>query len=75
VDPESKELLEKVLRISEENNKILRSIRRSARVARILTILYWLVALGSAAAAYYFIEPYVQSLTGAYQSISDISLP
>ncbi|MEI8328101.1 MAG: hypothetical protein WCG02_03110 [Candidatus Taylorbacteria bacterium] len=64
--PEEKSLLERTYKLAEDNNAILRSIRRSNRVSTILRILYWVVILGSGFAAYYFIQPYLAVVTGLY---------
>jgi hypothetical protein len=70
VDPEDKKLLEDNLRLSEENNKLLRSLHRSMRVRRVLSIVYWVFIIGSAIGAYYFIEPYVGQVKGIYDGAS-----
>lgn len=64
--PEDKELLERTLSLTEENNEMLRGIQRSMRLARFMTILYWLFIVGAFAATYYFIQPYLESLWGVY---------
>ena len=64
--PEEKELLEKSVKLAEDNNKILHSMRRSMRLSRIMTFLYWIAIVGSAVGAYYFIQPYVEQLTDVY---------
>ena len=66
MQPEEKELLKKTLALEEENNTILRSIQRSMRLARFMSILYWVFIIGSAVGAYYLIQPYIEALTGAY---------
>jgi hypothetical protein len=64
--PEERELLKRSVVLGEENNDILRSMRRSMRLARIMSIMYWVVIVGSAVGAYYLIQPYIDSITGAY---------
>ncbi len=66
MDPEDKELLEKNLELAEENNEILRKMERSMRWSRIMSILYWIVIIGSAVGAFYLVQPYIQAITGAY---------
>jgi len=72
MDPESKELLEQTLKLEEENNEILRALRRSMRTARIMSLIYWVFIIGSAIGAYYFIQPYVDQLTNFYGGASDV---
>lgn len=64
--PEERELLERTAELAEENNDMLRSMRRSMRISRIIGILYWVVIIGSAVGAYYFIQPYLELVAGAY---------
>lgn len=69
--PEEKELLERVAELSEENNKMLRSMVRSMKIARIMSIVYWVFIIGSAVGAFYLIQPYVEGLISAYMGASD----
>ena len=66
MDPESKKLLEETLRLAEENNKILHSLRRAQRIASAMSFLYWFFIIGSAVGAYYFIQPYLDQLISVY---------
>ncbi len=71
-DSESKKLLEETLRLSQENNNILHSLRRSMRLARFMSLLYWVFIIGSAVGAYYFIQPYINQLRAVYGNTSDV---
>lgn len=64
--PEEKELLNRAVELGEENNKILRSMNRSMRIGRIMSTIYWVFIIGSAVGAFYLIQPYIETLTGAY---------
>ncbi len=66
MQPEDRELLKRTVELEEENNSMLRSIQRSMRLARIMSILYWVFIIGSAVGAYYLIQPYIEALTGVY---------
>ena len=59
MDPESKELLQNTFELAEENNKMLRHIRRSQKIASFVRIVYWLVIVGIGVGAFYFLEPYL----------------
>ena len=63
---DEKELLKRSVELAEENNDMLRAIRRSMRLARFISIMYWVFIIGSAVGAYYLIQPYIDSLSGAY---------
>ena len=62
--PEERSLLERTYKIAEENNAILKSIRRSARVGTAMRVLYWAVIIVTGFGAYYFIQPYLTMLLG-----------
>jgi len=72
MDPESKKLLQDTLALAQENNNILHSMRRSMRVQRIMSLLYWIFIIGSAVGAYYFIQPYLEQLMGIYSGAGDV---
>lgn len=60
--PEEKSLLERTYKIAEENNVILRGIRRANRISTIMRILYWLVIVGVTLGAFYYLQPYIDSM-------------
>ena len=66
MSPEERELLNKSVSLAEDNNKILHSMRRSQRLSSIMRAVYWILILGSAVGAYYFIQPYIDQLTEVY---------
>lgn len=72
MDPEEKKLLEDTFKLAQENNIMLRSMRRSMRMGHVMTFLYWAFIIGSAIGAYYFIQPYVESLMNVSGGAGDI---
>ncbi len=72
MDPESKKLLDQTLELEEDNNKMLRSMLRSMRIQRIMSILYWVFIIGSAVGAYYVIQPYLTQLMDVYSGAGSI---
>jgi hypothetical protein len=69
MSPEEREIIEETLEISKENNKMLRSIQRSARIGQAMRIIYWLVIIGASVGAYYFIQPYLEQMLSVYSGI------
>ena len=67
--PEEKSLLERTYRLAEENNKILRGIRRSNRFSAVMRVLYWLVIIGLSIGALYFIQPYLTLMTNSISQL------
>ncbi|MCX6716428.1 MAG: hypothetical protein NTV72_00695 [Candidatus Taylorbacteria bacterium] len=67
--PEERSLLEETYSLAKENNNILKSMRSMNRISTVMRILYWVVILGASFGAYYLIQPYIQSLSGAYTNV------
>lgn len=71
--PEERQLLIQTHRLAEENNEILRKMRRAALWGRIWHILYWTVIIGLSVGAYYFVQPYVEQVQSVYDGFrSDV---
>lgn len=66
MNSEERELLERTLKISEENNRILKSMRRAGRLGTAFRIFYWLMIIGLGFGTYYFIEPYMKQFNTVY---------
>ncbi|MDQ5971840.1 MAG: hypothetical protein QG566_786 [Patescibacteria group bacterium] len=66
-------MLEEDLALNKENNTILKGIRSAQRRAQIMKIVYWIIILGITFGAYYFIQPYIESLMGYYGSLAGLA--
>lgn len=74
MDSEIKELLQANLKLSQENNELLKKVRNVQRWALITKILYWFVIIGVAVGALYFIKPYLGGILNIYSGgVSDIN--
>lgn len=62
-------LVKKTLALAEENNKILRGMRSSARWGRFFSIVWWVIVLAVTGAAYYYAQPYLQQAEQLYHQI------
>lgn len=69
MEEELKLLLRKNLELSEENHKILLGMRRAGRWGTFFRLIYWFVILGGLAVSYYYIQPYLSTVLGAYEQI------
>jgi len=69
--PEEKILLERVTVLTEENNQILRGLRRANRLNGAFKIIYWILIIAISYGAYVYIQPYVDQLMKAYASVTD----
>ena len=70
MDEEERKMLARTLKLEEENNKLLKKINRSIQWGRFVRILYWLVILGSAVGAYYFLQPFFDSFSKTFGTFS-----
>jgi hypothetical protein len=69
MQPEEKEMLKKTLELAQENNSMLHSIRRSMRLGRIMKVIYWVIIIGIAIGAYYYVTPYIDSAVNGYGNV------
>ncbi len=67
--PEEKKLLERAVSLGEENNKILRGIRRGNRLGLVWKIVYWVIIIAISYGAYVYVQPYVNLLLKEYSSL------
>ncbi len=70
MSPEEKSLLERTYKMAEENNTILKSLRRSARWNTAFKVFYWVIIIGISLGAYYFIQPYLEAVFGLYGQVT-----
>jgi len=63
---DNKELLEKILETTEDNNKLLKRINRGILFSRIMTFVYWIIILGVGVGAYIYVQPYIDGLFDTY---------
>lgn len=69
MQPEEKEILKKTLELTQENNRMLHSIRRGMVWGRAFRIIYWVILIGAAVGIYYYISPYIDSAIAAYGNV------
>ena len=62
MSPEEKHLLEQTFRLAEENNLLLKKMRRSAFIGQVFHVAYWVLIIAISFGAYYVIQPYFSSV-------------
>ena len=72
MDPESEKLLQSIYSLEYENNKILRSMKRSMVWGQIMSVVYWLIIIGVSIGAFYFLQPYINKIMDLYNSVSGV---
>jgi len=69
MNPQDRDLLQKTYDLAKENNHILHGIRRSNRLSSVMRIIYWVAIIGISVGAFYYLQPYIDSVMKAYKGI------
>ena len=69
---EEKELLEKTYKLSEENNEILKGLRRSQKVVHAIRATYWILIIVLSFVGYWGAQTYLKSILGAFGDGSNV---
>lgn len=65
-------MLKKNLAVSQENLKLLRSMRRATWIGRIFKIIYWLAVIFLIVVGYYYLSPIISDFQEAYEKIQPL---
>jgi hypothetical protein len=71
MEAEDKEILKRVLELSQKNNRMLQSIQRSMFWSKVYRYIYWIIIVGAAIGAYYYLEPYIDGVLQVYGSVKE----
>ena len=69
MDPDDKRIIRRNLKVAEENQEILRKMRRGQFLGNITRILYWLIIIGASFGTYYFLQPYIDTMKDLFIQI------
>ena len=69
MDSDEKEMLEETLELSQDNNKMLHTIRRELFWSKVMNIIYWIIIIGVSVGVFYYIQPYLDNLLDTYESV------
>jgi|AntRauTorckE6833_2_1112554.scaffolds.fasta_scaffold05151_5 hypothetical protein len=58
--------------LTERNNEILQKVHRSMVWSRVLWIFYWVIIVGVAVGAFYFLEPYWDTLVALVETTESL---
>ncbi|MCF7831667.1 MAG: hypothetical protein K9M36_02145 [Candidatus Pacebacteria bacterium] len=61
--------LQEILELTKENNKILKGLRSAQRWDRFKRTVYLLILAGLAIFGYYYMQPYIETISDAYVQI------
>lgn len=70
MDDESKKMLEETLALAKENHEMLRKVRGAQKQAAFFRFMYWAFIILAGVGAFYFIQPYVDSITGTAKEVN-----
>ena len=71
MSPEERSLLQNTYNLAKENNELLHSLLRRARLSTALKVFYWAIIILLSFGAYYFIQPYIDMLIGLGGQVGD----
>lgn len=63
--------IDEIKALTEENNSILKSMRRHNRVGAFMRLIYWIIILGAAVSSYYYLQPFIEPMINSYKSIKE----
>ncbi|MEX0909870.1 MAG: hypothetical protein WDZ75_01090 [Candidatus Paceibacterota bacterium] len=62
--------IDRLLRLSEENNRMLKAMHRAQVWARFFRFIYWAVIIALTIVAYYYLQPYLEQAQTLYDEIN-----
>lgn len=68
MDIEDKKKIDRALALSEENNKILKTLLRNMRWGRLIKTVYWLVIIGVSVGTFLHFQPYIDQFMEGFSS-------
>lgn len=64
--PHDRKILSKLLSVAEDNNAMLRNLQSAMRWSRFFRIAYWVVIIGVAVGAFYFLQPFIDRIRDTF---------
>lgn len=74
MEPGDKALLREIAEQTADNNRLLRKLVAAQRWAQLLVLLKWVIILGVAFGAYYYLQPLVEQVIETYRALG-VSIP
>ena len=71
MDSRDRKTLERVLKLSEENHRMVKKLYRSWIWGKIITVVYWLIVIGVGFGAYYFLQPYIEGIKDLFSGLTN----
>jgi len=71
MDPETKKMLQRLISLTEDNNRILHVLHRAHRFSIAFHVLKWIVIIGGAIGLYYFLQPVMEQFLEVYAGLGN----
>lgn len=71
MNPEERHLLERTLKLSEDNNRILKKMQRAARWAIVWGVIKLALIIVPLVVGYFVLEPYLEEAVTNYDSVKE----
>lgn len=72
MNPEEKELLRRMVKLSEENNAMLRGIRKAIRWGQFWGFVKLLIILIPLIIGFWYLQPYFDSFSERYREVQEL---
>jgi hypothetical protein len=72
MSPEERQLLERSLKLAEENNALLRRVDARTKRAALYGFIKFAVLILPFVIGYFFLEPYFDDARGAYENVQSL---
>ncbi len=72
MEPEEREMLQRLLKLSEQNNRILRSMKRSVTIGRLMHMVYWIIIIAITVISYYYMRPYIETIKSTLGAVDQL---
>jgi uncharacterized membrane protein len=73
VNPEDSKKLDRILALAEENNAYIRKVRSVQKTSQMFKAIYWVVIITFVLGGFYFIQPYINTLTKFYSGVGSVN--
>lgn len=67
----NEEKINKILELTEENNQIIKKMRKVQKIQNIFRNIYWIIILATALGLFYFIQKYFNNMFIDYENIKN----
>lgn len=67
----NEEKINKILELTEENNQIIKKMRKVQKIQNIFRNIYWIIILATTLGLFYFIQKYFNNMFIDYENIKN----